>query len=162
MPATLRLRDFSVTDQRLARMEDVSAEIRRALGAHVPSIAASVWTEPQVLRHARSPMDRAALAGSRVRASARSTTLTAATSPRIPAPWWSVEFGDGRQTTETYSRRSPGGGFHQVTRNTQAQLPARNNRGRVVYRYMDPAVKRILSAYSQTIARTLHDAAEGK
>lgn len=162
MPATLRLRDLSVTDQRLARIENVGAEIQRALGAHVPRIAASVWTEPQVLQHARSPMERAALAGSRVRASARSTTLRAATRPTIPAPWWALEFGDGQRTRETYTRRSRNGGTHRVTRDTQAQLPARNRRGRVVYRYMDPAVKRVLSAYAQTIARTLRDAAEGK
>jgi hypothetical protein len=162
MPSTLRFRDLSATDQRLAKMENVGSEITKALGAHVPAIAARVWSEPQVLQHARSRMDRAALAGARVRSSARSTTIRAATNPRIPAPWWALEFGDGQRTKETYRRRSQHGGTHQVTRNTQAQLPGRNRKGRVVYRYMGPAVARILAAYAETAVRTIHDAAEGK
>ncbi|KFD43153.1 hypothetical protein IU11_14015 [Cellulosimicrobium sp. MM] len=162
MTSKLRLRDWDQLYQRAAKMEGVDAEIRSALSRHVPSIAASVWTQPKVLQAARTRMDRAALAGTAVRASARSTTLRAATSPRIPVPAYAVEFGDGNNTKETYTRRSPKSRTHRVTRNTQAQLPRRDRRGRVVFKYGAEAVRRLMSAYAQTIARTLHETLEGK
>lgn len=163
MPSKLRLRDWDQLYQRAAKMEGADAEIRSALGSYVPSIASRVWTDSTVMKYAKTPMDRAALAGSRVRSSARSTTLSGATRPAIPGlDPATVEFGDGRHTKVTYSRRSRNGGSHQVTRNTQAQLPARNKRGRVIFRYGKEAVPRVLSAYAQTLARTLHELLEGK
>lgn len=162
MPSRLRLRDWDPFYQRAAKIEGADAEIRAALSSHVPTIAARVWTEPNVMRHARSRMDRAALAGTRVRSSARSTTLRGATSPRIPVDPGAVEFGDGRRTRETYTRRYRGGQPHPVTRDTQAQLPERNRKGRVVFREGSEAIRRLMSAYAQTIVRTLHDLVEGK
>lgn len=163
MTSRLRLRDWDALDQRAAAMEGVDAKIKSALSTHVPSIAARIWTPSTTMKYARSRMDRAALGGARVRSSARSTTLFGATSPSLPkavsAP---VEFGDGRQTKETYTRRYKGGKAHQVTRNTQAQLPARNNKGRVVYRYGKEAIRRLMSAYAQTIKRTISETLEGK
>jgi hypothetical protein len=158
----LRLRDWDVLLQRAAAMEGVDAKIRADLDKHVPPIAARIWTESSVLRYAETRMDRAALTGTRVRSSARSTTLTAAAAPRIDVPYWAVEFGDRNKTKVTYSRRSPRGRRHSVTRNTQAQLPERKSRGRVVYRYGVEAMRRLMSAYAQTLARTLHQTLEGK
>jgi hypothetical protein len=158
----LRLRDWDVLLQRAAAMEGVDTQIRADLERHVPPIAARIWTESAVLKYAETRMDRAALGGTRVRSSARSTTFTAATRPTIDVPYWAVEFGDRNRTKTTYSRRSPRGRQHQVTRDTQAQLPARRPRGRVVYRYGVEAVRRLMSAYAQTIARTLHQTLEGK
>lgn len=163
MTSRLRLRDWDTLYQRAAKMEGVDTEIRSALSAHVPSIAARVWTDSTVVKYADSRMDRKALAGSRVRSSARSTTLFGATRPGIPGlEPQAVEFGDGNRTKETYTRRYKGGQPHQVTRNTQAQLPRRNRKGRVVYRYGKEAIKRLMSAYAQTIARTIHETLEGK
>ncbi|MCB7135360.1 hypothetical protein [Cellulosimicrobium marinum] len=162
MPSKLRLRDWDQLYQRAAKMEGADARIRAALSAHVPSIAGRVWTNSTVMKYAQSPMDRAALAGTRVRSSARSTTLSGATAPTIRVPAYAVEFGDSNHTKQTYSRRSRRGGTHRVTRNTQAQLPARNAKGRVVYRYGKEAVKRLMSAYGQTVVRTLHELLEGK
>lgn len=162
MTSKLRLRDWDVLLQRAAAMEGVDTQIRADLERYVPPIAARIWTETEVLRYAETRMDRAALRGTSVRSSARSTTLRAALSPTIDAPWWSVELGDGNKTTTTYSRRSVRGRQHQVTRNTQNQLPARRSRGRVVLRYGVAAKRRLMSAYAQTIARTLHDVIEGR
>ena len=162
MASKLRLRDWDQLLQRAAAMEGADARIRADLGKHVPPIAERIWTESAVLRYAETRMDRAALAGTRVRSSARSTTLAAATRPRIDAPWWAVELGDRNKTKTTYSRRSPRGRQHSVSRNTQAQLPDRNPRGRVVLRYGREAMSRLMSAYAQTLARTLHDILEGR
>ena len=162
MPSKLRLRGWDVLLQRAAAMDGVDAKIRTDLERHVPPIAARLWTESEVMRYAETRMDRAALAGTRVRSSARSTTLTGATSPKIDVPAYAVEFGDGIRTKRTYSRRSPRGRQHTVTRDTQAQLPARNKRGRVVRKYGGIVVKRLMSAYAQTIARTLHETLEGR
>ena len=163
MTTKLRLRDWDQLYQRAAKMEGADARVRAALSSHVPTIASRIWTPSTVLTYAETRMDRAALAGARVRSSARSTTFTGATAPRIPGlDPAAVEFGDGNHQAVTYSRRSRRGGTHQVTRNTQAQLPARNRRGRVVYRYGKEAVRRVMSAYAQTIVRTLSEILEGK
>ncbi|ARU50151.1 hypothetical protein CBR64_00090 [Cellulosimicrobium cellulans] len=163
MPAKLRLRDWDQLYQRAAAMEGAEARVRAALATYAPSIAARIWTEQSVMKYATTRMDRAALAGTSVRASARSTTFSGATRPSIPGlDPAAVEFGDGNQQPVTYRRRSRKGGTHQVTRNTQAQLPARNRRGRVIFRYGREAVRRQMSAYAQTIARTLHELLEGK
>ncbi|WP_353708985.1 hypothetical protein ABRQ22_06690 [Cellulosimicrobium sp. ES-005] len=163
MPAKLRLRDWDQLYQRAAKMEGADARVRAALTTHVPSIAARIWTDSSALRYATTRMDRAALAGTKVRSSARSTTFTGATRPRIPGlDPGAVEFGDGRHTPTTYRRRSRNGGTHQVTRNTQAQLPRRDRRGRVIFRYGREAIRRQMSAYAQTIARALHELLEGK
>ena len=162
MTSKLRLRDWDQLYQRAATMEGADAAVRSALSSHVPGIAARVWTPSTVLTYAETPMDRAALAGARVRSSARSTTLTGATSPTIDAPAYAVEFGDGNHTPTTYTRRSRRGGSHRVTRNTQAQLPARRRSGRVIYRYGKEAVRRLMSAYAQTAKRALAELLEGK
>lgn len=162
MASKLRLRNWDVLLQRAAAMEGVDAKIRADLGTHVPPIAARIWTESAVLRYAETRMDRAALSGTRVRSSARSTTFTAAAAPTIDVPWWAVELGDRNKTKTTYSRRSPRGRRHSVTRNTQAQLPDRNPRGRVVLRYGREAISRLMSAYAKTLARTLHETLEGR
>ncbi len=163
MPSKLRLRDWDQLYQRAAKMEGAEARVRSALTAHVPPIAGRIWNDGTALQYADTRMDRAALAGTSVRSSARSTTLRGATRPRIPGlDPAAVEFGDGNQQPVTYSRRSRRGGTHRVTRNTQAQLPARNRKGRVIYRYGKEAMRRLKSAYSQTVARTLHDMLEGK
>lgn len=162
MPSKIRLRDWDQVYQRAAKMDGVDQLVRRALERYVPPIAGKVWTEQSVLQHARTRMDRAALAGTRVRASARSATLTAATAPRIPGlDPGAVEFGDGARTYETYQGRR-GATTFRVRRRTQQQLPARARKGRVVYRYAPEAMRRLMAAYSQTILRTLSDVLEGK
>lgn len=161
MPSKLRLRDWDQFYQRAAQMEDVGAEVRKALGAHVPRIASAVWSDSAVLKYATTRQDRMALSGSRVRASDRSTTFTGATRSRLGDEWPAVEFGSTGQKVTTYTGRRGTKRF-PVRRHTQHQLPARDKHGRVLFQYGKEAVRRVLSAYAQTIVRTIHEALDGR
>ncbi len=161
MPSKLRLRDWDAFYQRAAQMEDVGAEVKKALGAHVPRIASVVWSDSAVLKYAATPQDRMALSGSRVRASDRSTTFTGATRSRLGDQWPAVEFGSTGQKVTTYTGRRGAKRF-PVRRHTQRQLPGRDRSGRVLFRYGKEAVRRVLSAYAQTIVRTIHEVLDGR
>lgn len=159
MTSKIRLRDWDVLYQRAAKMEGVDELIRADLEAEVPDVAREVWTDAKVLTYARTPQDRMALAGSRVRSSARSTTLTGAT--RGPRWWYAVEFGDAVRTFVNYRGRRGGKSF-QVRRRTQEQLPARNKQGRVLYRYGREAMGKVVDAYRTTVVDTLRRTLEGR
>lgn len=161
MPSKLRLRDWDQFYQRATRMEDVGTEVTKTLGAHVPAIASTVWSDSTVLKHATGPQDRMALSGSRVRASSRSTTFTGATRSRLGNDWPAVEFGSIGQKVTTYMGRRGTNRF-PVRRHTQRQLPARDRSGRVLFRYGKEAVRRVMSAYAQTIVRTIHEVLDGR
>lgn len=161
MPSKLRLRDWDQFYQRATRMEDVGTEVTTALGAHVPPIASTVWSDSTVLKHATTPQDRMALSGSRVRASARSATFTGATRSRLGDDWPAVEFGSTGQKVATYMGRRGTLRF-PVRRHTQRQLPGRDRGGRVLFRYGKEAIRRVMSAYAQTIVRTIHEVLDGR
>ena len=161
MPSKLRLRDWDQFYQRAAQMEDVGTEVTKATGAHVPTIASAVWSDSTVLKYATGPQDRMALSGSRVRASARSTTFRGATRSRLGDDWPAVEFGSTGQKVTTYTGRRGTKRF-PVRRHTQRQLPARDRSGRVLFRYGKEAVRRVMSAYAQTIVRTIHEVLDGR
>lgn len=161
MTSKIRLRDWDEFYQRALRMEDVGQAVERDVSAHVPGIARQVWNDSTTLKYAQGPQDRMALGGARVRSSARSTTFTGATRSGIGDKWYAVEFGDGVDSEVTYRSRR-GGTTFPVTRHTQRMLPRRNPRGRVLYRYGKEAIRRVLAAYAQTIARTLHETLEGR
>jgi hypothetical protein len=139
----------------------VKAQTTRALTAAL----SSVWSEPAVLARARTPMDRAALAGVRAKATATSVRLTAGTTPTIAKGTniqQAIEFGDPSKTFETYTRKSRRGGTHQVRRRTQQQLPAPIRRGRVIHPAVAEAIPRLLSLFTQTVIRSVHEAFEGR
>lgn len=161
MLSKLRLRDWDEFYRRAAQMEDVGTEVTKALGSHVPTIASSVWSDSTVLKYAATPLDRMALSGSRVRSSARSTTFTGATRSRLGDDWPAVEFGSTGEKVTTYTGRRGSTRF-PVRRHTQHQLPGRDRSGRVLFRYGKEAVRRILSAYAQTIVRTIHETLDGR
>lgn len=161
MPSKLRLRDWDAFYQRAAQMEDVGAEVKKALGAHVPRIASAVWSDSTVLKYADTRQDRMALSGARVRASDRSTTFTGAKRSRLGDQWPAVEFGSTGQKITTYTGRRGAKRF-PVRRHTQRQLPGRDRSGRVLFRYGKEAIRRVMSAYAQTIARTIHDVLDGR
>lgn len=73
--------------------------------------------------------------------------------------WWMVEFGGYRGKTETtYRRRSPRGLVHNVTRDTDNQLPARRHNGRAAYPALERTVPRAASLWVATVVRTYADA----
>jgi hypothetical protein len=74
-----------------------------------------------------------------------------------------VEFGSGaRQEANTYSRRYKGGAAHEVTRHTRRQLPLLARKGRVIYAAWKQIAPRIIALDTQTIARRIYEAYEGK
>lgn len=146
---------------KLAR-RDIANDIARATRATMNP----VWRDA-VSSRARRPVDAAVLGkGARI-ASGNPPAMVAATSTRklsgglVPGsdfPGW--EFGADRNRVTTYSRRSRGGGTHQVTRHTSRQMPARTPKGRVVY----PAVKamgpRLAALWVSIVVRKFAEAFE--
>ncbi len=162
MPSRLSLRNFEEFQKRCQDLEGVGTAIDRQLATHVPRAADAIWSPETALKYAASRLDRAALGGARVRASGRSVTMTGATSPRVPGLWAPVEFGAGGDKVTTYTRRGRKGGTHAVTRHTQRQLPARNAKGRVLYRSGAEAMRRFYRLIGSTVVRTIHETLEGK
>jgi len=70
-----------------------------------------------------------------------------------------LEFGADRSSVATYRRRGKGKA-HSVTRHTNRGLPARNRKGRVVYPAFAEVAPRMVSLWTQTIVRRLHEAFE--
>lgn len=97
-------------------------------------------------------------------------TVTAASSTRalsgglVPnARAKGFEFGtDDREGTSTYSRRSPRGKVHSVTRRTKRHLPNRTPKGRVIWPAFADTGPRITSLWVQIIVREIYDALEGR
>jgi hypothetical protein len=143
-------------------------DLRKRINTATRETMNPVWRS-LVDEHASSPIDKRVLAkGARV-AAGNPPTAIAASSRRplsggfIPADDWpGREFGANRNATTTYTRRSPAGTTHQVTRHTRRQLPARNPSGRVVYAAVRKIAPRLASLWVQLIVRTYYDAADGK
>lgn len=161
MPTKVRLTGLAEFQQRAARLEGIGTEIRQKLERYAVSPVSKIWSPGNVLQHATTRMDRAMLAGTRERASPRSVRLRAATRPLVRGIWYAVEFGARHGVYKTYQGRRGGRRF-PVRRRTREQLPQRNRRGRVLYRYGNTAVKRVMSLYTQTIVRTIHEALDGR
>lgn len=75
-----------------------------------------------------------------------------------------IEFGSPeRQAVETYTRKSrKSGKQHNVTRHTKRQLPMIQRKGRVIYAAWRKIAPRIVALDTQTIARRIYEAYEGK
>lgn len=73
--------------------------------------------------------------------------------------WW--EFGSLRTQVTTYTRRSPKGNAHQVTRHTGRQLPIFQKRGYVIYPTVAEITPRMVTLWVSIIRRLLADAVEG-
>lgn len=151
----------AVLGMKLARRE-IKNDINRATRATMNP----VWRD-EVGYRVGSKMDRRVLAqGARILAG-NPPVAVAATSKRalsgglVPAVQYAaVEFGADPNQVTTYTRRSPNGGTHKVTRHTTRGLPRRSPKGRVVY----PAVKdlgpRLASLWVSIIVRKFNDALE--
>jgi hypothetical protein len=73
-----------------------------------------------------------------------------------------AEFGSGRRNNYTkFSRRSPNGKVHTVTRRSSRQLPNRRRGGYVVYPAAGRASKRIVSLSVQTVTKRIYDSVGG-
>ena len=161
MPARVQLRGLAEFQARAARLENLDPAIRRNLEAHAVPVVPAIWSPSNVLSHARTRQDRAMLAGSSVRATRTTVRMRAATDPKVRGIWYAFEFGAGRRKWHTYQGRRGQARF-SVTRRTQMQLPERDPKGRVLYRFGKEATRRVMALYTQTIVRTIHDALEGR
>lgn len=162
MSARISLKNFDVFQQRCKDLEDVGAEIKKSLGVYVPRAADDIWNDRVSQKYTATRLERAALAGTKVRASAASVTMQGATKPRVPGIWPQVDFGvKDKSARTTYSRKNRNGGSHKVTRRTRNQLPDYRKRG-VMYRSMKESETRFKKLIAQTIVRTLYDLIEGR
>lgn len=79
----------------------------------------------------------------------------------VPAAWWhAVEFGANRNKVTTYTRRSPKGKTHKVTRHTARQLPQRTRGGRVIHPAFAELNPRMASLWAQIVVKKYLDAAD--
>lgn len=146
----------------------VDTELRREMTRNIRTVVNPIW-RGAVRARGRRPVDDAVLVkGTRVNAGAR-PALVAASSRRplrgglIPRDdWHGFEFGRTSDRVETYTRPSPNGGRHTVTRHTMRQLPPRYANGRVLYKAVAEVGPRIFSLWAQTAIRTVFDALEGR
>lgn len=77
--------------------------------------------------------------------------------------WQGWEFGSNGLRRTTYQRRNRNGiGTHRVTRDTVAQLPRRNAKGRIAFPAAAELGPRLASLFVQIVVRRVHEAAEGK
>ena len=73
-----------------------------------------------------------------------------------------AEFGSKKQNTfKTYSRQSPNGKRHNVTRRVSRQSPAYRKGGYVVYPAANRSASRITSLSVQTVTRRIYDSLGG-
>lgn len=143
-------------------------EIRNAINRDTRTVMNPVWRS-LVASKARSRFDSQMLArGARIKAG-NPPAAVAATSKRavsgglVPAEkWHAAEFGADRSKVETYTRKSPNGGTHKVTRHTARQLPARVKRGRVVYAAVAEIAPRAVSLWAHIIVRRINDDLRGE
>jgi hypothetical protein len=143
-------------------LENVDVEVNKSLGAYVPRFADDIWNSQGALKYATTRLERGALAGAKVDASASKVTMQGGTSPSVKGIRPQVDFGTkDKSRTTTYTRRSVKGLQHQVTRRTRAQLPDYRKQG-ALYRSMKESERRFSSLIVQTIVRTLHDVLERK
>lgn len=76
--------------------------------------------------------------------------------------WYAVEFGAERERYSTYTARSRRGTPFRVKRRTAAGLRDRNRKGYVVWQAAADVIPRIAALWTQTAARTLHEAFEAR
>lgn len=150
----------------VAGLKGARRDVRNTVNRATRATLSPVWKQEVESRVSRRA-DVRVFKGARIVAG-NPPYAVAATSKRalsgglVPATGWQgLEFGavdPGRVTT--YTRRSAGGGTHQVTRHTARQLPRRFPKGRVVYPALGDLGPRLASLWVSVIVRVFNDAAE--
>lgn len=143
-------------------------DLRRRINTATRASLNPVWRRA-VAANARTATDRAVIVkGARI-AAGNPPVAIAASSTRplrgglIPAAQWpAVELGAARNQRTTYTRRSPKGRTHTVTRRTRRQLPARDPSGRVALAAFAELGPELVTLWLRVIVRSYYDAAEGK
>lgn len=145
------------------------SEIRNDLRRYQRSEAGPIWKEEVAAKVGVTPIsERVFRTGNTVRAGAVITLRAAGSNRRLsggatPAELLRpAEFGSNRRESYTrYSRVSPKGKRHTVTRRASRQLPNRRRGGYVVYPAAGRSIKRITSLSVQTVTRRIYDSTKG-
>lgn len=151
----------------LAVMRSLDRDVKKQIRSSTRTMARPAWQQELAERISTKLDHRVLVQTARVKVSDRNVMITSASVGRrlkgglLPSRHYAaIEFGASGMRKTTYQRRSRKGGQHSVTRNTLAQLPARQRRGRVVYPAAASFIPRIASLWVQTTVRTIHDAFE--
>ncbi|MDF9877463.1 hypothetical protein [Cellulosimicrobium cellulans] len=147
-------------------MKAADRDLKRDINQATRTTMNPVWKSLVQTNAARSLDGRVIVPGTRI-AGGNPPAAVAASSRRklrgglVPAEWWfAVEFGGNHNKVETYSRRSPKGNRHRVTRHTARQLPRRDPNGRVAYPAFAEFGPRMASLWAQIVVKKYLDAAE--
>lgn len=149
-------------------MKAADRDLKSTINKATRTVMSPVWRDA-VAAGANRRRDQKVLAtGARIKAG-NPPAAVAATSRRrlrgglVPGERWPVfEFGANRDKVTTYTRTSPNGTSHQVTRRTARQLPPRRRTGHVIYPAVKAVAPRVASLWVQIIVREYYDAAERK
>lgn len=144
-------------------------EFKSNLQKYQRSEANPIWREEMNQRNGYSKLHSSVFkSGTSVKAGAYLTLRAGASKRRLRGGATAeelarpLEFGSNRRNKYTkYSRSSPKGKRHTVTRRAGRQIPPRRRGGYVVYPASKPAVSRIASLHVATITRTIYEALEG-
>lgn len=148
-------------------MKRVGRELRKDINRATVSTMGPVWKNLLESRVSHPLSREILLKGARVKGG-NPPVLMAAKSTRkfkgglIAADTWpAFEFGADRSKVTTYSRTSPKGTQHRVTRHTRRQLPKRNSTGWTVFPAVGEFSPRLVSLWVQLVVRKIHEAVEG-
>ncbi|MFC6233693.1 hypothetical protein ACFPZL_01155 [Leucobacter soli] len=148
--------------------KNVDRELRAQIRKHTRQMILPEW-QRATAEHAATRLEHRVLAQTaRAAVSDQNVTLKAAQIGRAlqgglkPSElWWAVEFGaDGKRLDYTGRRGSRT--FPVKNRRTTQQLRPRNQRGYVFHPAAAAIIPRLASLWTQTAARTIHEAFEGK
>lgn len=153
-------------------LKNVDKELRRSMNQATRDTLNPIWRETLAAK-AGTDLQRAVLVKNGRVAAGNPPRMIASASKRpafkgsslVPDRYGrSFEFGTKDQSKRTtYTRKNRrGGGTHQVTRRTRAQLPAFRAQGRVIFPAVAETVPRMTALWAGLILRKVYDAMEGK
>lgn len=149
-------------------MKAADRDLRARINAATRDEIGPEWVHA-VNQHAVRSLDRKVIASSARIKAGNPPVAVAATSTRklrgglVPAQQWApIEFGGTFNKVTTYTRRSPKGRMHKVTRHTARQLPARQRSGRVAFPAFADIAPRAVSLWVSIIVKVYNDAVNGE
>lgn len=153
----------------LARIKELPADVRKELRVATKREAGPIWTE-EVAGNVQTRAEGLAFGRTaRVAVTDRGVRLQAARIGKglsggldVKTQWHALEFGGDRAVRRPVETTSKRGKAYRAVRHTQRQLRPRLKTGHVVFPAVADTIPRILSLWFQTVARTGHEALEGK
>lgn len=149
-------------------MKSADRDLKKDINNATRQVMGPVWVQ-EVNAHAKTNLDRLIIAkGARIKAGNPPVAVAASSTKKLsngltPATTWApFEFGGYYQRVTRYSRKSPRGKSHKVTRHTSHQLPRRNTAGRVAYQAFAEIAPRAVSLWTQLVVKKYYQSFEGR